>query len=50
MTEREEREAALKAGQAQLQSIIETVPDAMVVIGERGRILSFSAAAERLFG
>jgi len=50
VTEREEREAALKEGQAQLQSIIETVPDAMIVIGERGRILSFSAAAERLFG
>ena len=50
VTEREEREAALKAGQAQLQSILETVPDAMVVINEDGRIQSFSAAAERLFG
>jgi two-component system sensor kinase FixL len=33
-----------------LRSILETVPDAMVVIDEEGRILSFSKAAERLFG
>jgi len=33
-----------------LRSILETVPDAMVVIDERGRIISFSKAAERLFG
>jgi len=35
---------------AHLRSILETVPDAMVVIDEQGRILSFSKAAERLFG
>jgi two-component system sensor kinase FixL len=35
---------------SQLQSILDTVPDAMVVIDERGIIESFSAAAERLFG
>jgi len=33
-----------------LRSILETVPDAMVVIDETGRIISFSKAAERLFG
>ena len=33
-----------------LRSILETVPDAMVVIDEEGRILWFSKAAERLFG
>jgi two-component system sensor kinase FixL len=33
-----------------LRSILETVPDAMVIIDEKGRILSFSKAAERLFG
>lgn len=38
------------AGQAHLQSILDTVPDAMIVINERGAIQSFSAAAERLFG
>jgi two-component system sensor kinase FixL len=38
------------AGQTHLQSILDTVPDAMVVIDERGIMSSFSAAAERLFG
>jgi len=35
---------------AHLRSILETVPDAMVIIDEQGRIISFSKAAERLFG
>jgi two-component system sensor kinase FixL len=43
-------EAELAAREAQLRSILETVPDAMIVIDERGRIESFSATAERLFG
>ena len=38
------------AREAHLQSILDTVPDAMVVIDERGIIHSFSSAAERLFG
>lgn len=33
-----------------LRSILATVPDAMVVIDEAGLILSFSAAAEKMFG
>ena len=37
-------------GEAHLRSILATVPDAMVVIDEQGFILSFSAAAERMFG
>jgi two-component system sensor kinase FixL len=36
--------------EAHLQSILDTVPDAMIVIDERGIIQSFSSAAERLFG
>lgn len=36
--------------EAHLRSILATVPDAMVVIDERGIIQSFSVAAERLFG
>ena len=36
--------------EAHLRSILATVPDAMVVIDEAGLILSFSAAAERMFG
>jgi two-component system sensor kinase FixL len=35
---------------AHLQSILDTVPDAMVVIDGAGLIRSFSATAERLFG
>ena len=38
------------AREAHLQSILDTIPDAMVVIDERGSMQSFSAAAERLFG
>jgi two-component system sensor kinase FixL len=41
---------AARVREAHLQSILNTVPDAMVVIDERGTIQSFSAAAERLFG
>jgi two-component system sensor kinase FixL len=36
--------------EAHLRSILATVPDAMVVIDEWGLILSFSAAAEKMFG
>ncbi|HEY4920624.1 MAG TPA: PAS domain S-box protein [Xanthobacteraceae bacterium] len=38
------------AREAHLESILATVPDAMIVIDERGLIQSFSLAAERLFG
>jgi two-component system, LuxR family, sensor kinase FixL len=38
------------AREAHLQSILDTVPEAMIVIDERGIIHSFSSAAERLFG
>ena len=42
---------ATAAGEsAVLRSILETVPDAMVVIDEHGAIQQFSKAAERLFG
>ncbi len=40
----------LRAREAHLRSILETVPDAMVVIDEQARIKSFSAAAVRQFG
>lgn len=36
--------------EAHLRSILATVPDAMIVIDEKGVILSFSAAAETTFG
>ena len=38
------------AREAHLASILETVPDAMIVIDEGGIVQSFSSAAERLFG
>ena len=40
----------LMAREAHLRLILDTVPDATVVISERGLIQSFNAAAERLFG
>jgi two-component system sensor kinase FixL len=38
------------AREAHLRSILDTIPDAMIVIDERGVMRSFSVAAERLFG
>ncbi len=38
------------AREAHLQSILDTVPEAMIVIDEQGVMQSFSSAAERLFG
>ena len=39
-----------RAREAHLQSILDTVPDAMIVIDEGGIVQSFSAAASRQFG
>jgi len=41
---------AAAAREAHLNSILDTVPDAMIVIDTSGQIQSFSAAAQRLFG
>ena len=41
---------ALEAAEARLRSIMQTVPDALIIIDERGLIESLSATAERLFG
>jgi len=40
----------LLAREAHLRSVLDTVPDATVVISDKGIIQSFNAAAERLFG
>ncbi len=40
----------LQRREALLSSILATVPDALIVIDDRGHIQSFSQAAERLFG
>lgn len=50
ITDRRAAEDAVLSRESHLRSILSTVPDAMVVIDEQGIILSFSAAAERLFG
>lgn len=43
-------EQELRERAERLRSILETVPDALIVIDERGLIETFSPAAERLFG
>jgi PAS domain S-box-containing protein len=40
----------IAAREAHLRSILDTVPEAMIVIDERGSVTSFSAAAAQLFG
>lgn len=49
VTEQRAIERKLRASAAHLESILSTVPDAMVVIDVHGHILSFSRAAEKLF-
>lgn len=48
--EERQLEEALKIRESQLRSILDTVPDAMIVIDGYGIIQFFSAAAERQFG
>jgi PAS domain S-box-containing protein len=43
-------EEAVLSREAHLSSILDTVPDGMVVIDQKGIVISFSRAAERLFG
>lgn len=50
ISERKTGEAALRESELRWRSIIDTVPDAIIVIGAQGTVESFSPAAERLFG
>jgi two-component system sensor kinase FixL len=50
ITESRASQLAIEGREAHLQSILDTVPDAMIVIDEAGLITLFSAAAEKLFG
>jgi two-component system sensor kinase FixL len=50
ITERKTSELAQRESELRLRSILDTVPDAIVVIDAQGKIHSFSPAAERLFG
>ncbi len=45
-----EARLSLQEREAHFRSILDTVPDAMIVIDETGVVHSFSVAAERLFG
>ncbi|MES1148458.1 MAG: PAS domain S-box protein, partial [Bradyrhizobium guangdongense] len=48
--EEKQVEEALRTRESHLRSILQTIPDAMIVIDGRGIIQLFSRAAERLFG
>lgn len=50
LTEAHRLNRELQRREALLQSILETVPDGLVVIDRHGAIQSFSPAAERMFG
>jgi two-component system sensor kinase FixL len=50
VTDRFASERAVERRERHLRSILDTVPDAMVVIDVEGGIIAFSNAAQRLFG
>lgn len=50
ITERKAAETELRDREAQLRSIFDTAPDALVVIDEKGKVEQFSASASRMFG
>lgn len=50
VTDEKASEAALLRREHHLRSILATVPDAMIVMDERGVVSSFSTAAQQLFG
>jgi two-component system sensor kinase FixL len=50
ITDRKAAQLAQRESELRLRSILDTVPDAIVVIDTKGIIQSFSPAAERLFG
>lgn len=50
VTDRYASERAVERRERHLQSILDTVPDAMIVIDDQGQIIFFSAAAQKTFG
>jgi PAS domain S-box-containing protein len=50
VTERKRAELALRASEAQKGAVIELALDAVLLIDDRGRIVEFNPAAERIFG
>jgi len=50
ITKRKAAELALRESESRWRSIVDTVPDAIILIDVKGTIESFSPSAERLFG
>jgi PAS domain S-box-containing protein len=50
VTERKRAEDAVRASQIQKSAVIEIALDGVIVIDERGRIVEFNSAAEKIFG
>jgi two-component system, LuxR family, sensor kinase FixL len=50
ITAAKQAQLALQEREAHLRSVLDTVPDAMIVIDSQGLMRSFSTTAERLFG
>jgi PAS domain S-box-containing protein len=50
VTEERRSQTMLEEREARLRSVLETAPDAIITIDERGIIQTFSQAAEKLFG
>jgi PAS domain S-box-containing protein len=50
VTEERRSQTMLEEREARLRSVLETAPDAIITIDERGIMQSFSQAAEKLFG
>ena len=50
ITERKEREAALRQSEARMRAMLDAALDAVVTIDTSGAIIEFNPAAERIFG